>query len=88
MYFWSAGFRCRINPRLPKLRALRYERVFYSVSMSDLDLMHHISESVRVMYLAVVVGPVVGTATLRGGTNGGAGTDSSTGKDGGVHGVV
>lgn len=40
------------------------------------------------MYLAVVVGPVVGTATLRGGTNSGAGTDSGAGKDGGVHDVV
>jgi hypothetical protein len=42
----------------------------------------------RVLYLAVVVGPVVGTATLGGGTNGGASTDSGTGKDGSVHGVV
>ena len=56
--------------------------------MSDLDLMHHKNEPVRVMYLAVVVSPVVGTATLRGSTNGGAGTDSGTGKDGGVHDVV
>lgn len=63
----------------------------YFVCCSDLGL--DASKRVKktsacVMYLAVVVGPVVGTATLGGGTNGGAGTDSGTGKDGSVHGDV
>ncbi len=37
------------------------------------------------LYLAVLVGPVVGSTAHGGGANGGAGTDAGAGKDGSVH---